>query len=116
MNKLEYKDKKIEIYENIMEHNYGVVFYYINKEKELNAKINIIFKEIKNLNLDMNSDQIELINEIKEKNINILKDNENIFGIEIKINSMKNEFFELKKKNVFDDFSYSFENKYTIYY
>ena len=116
MNKLEYKDKKIEIYENIMEHNYGVVFYYINKEKELNAKINIIFKEIKNLNLDMNSDQIELINEIKEKNINVIKNNENIIGIEITINSMKNEFFELKKKNIFDDFSYSFENKYTIYY
>jgi len=116
MNKLEYKDKKIEIYENILEHNYGVVFYYINKEKELNAKINVVFKEIKNLSLDINSEEIELINEKEEKNINIIKDNDNIIGIEININSMKNEFFSLKKKNIFDDFSYSFENKYTIYY
>ena len=117
-NKLEYKDKKIEIYENIIEHSYGVVFHYINKEKELNAKINIIFKEIKNLNLDINSDQLELINKNQEKNINIIRDsnNDDIIGIEININSMKNEFFALKKKNIFDNFNYCFENKYTIYY
>ena len=63
-NKLEYRDKKVEIYENIMEYNSGVVFYYSNKEKELNAKINIVFKEIKNLSLDMTSDLLEL----KDKN------------------------------------------------
>ena len=113
LNRLEYKEKKIEIFENIIEHNYGVVFYYINNEKELNAKINIQFKEIKNLEFDMSSDQLN-----QEKNINVIKDSNNvdIIGIEIKLNSMKNEFFSLKTKNIFENYSYSFENKYTIYY
>ena len=116
-NKLEYKDKKIEIYENIMEHNYGVVFYYINKEKELNAKINIIFKEIKNLSLDINSDLLEL-NDKKNKNVKIVKNDNNdiVNGIEIELNCLNNVFFTLKAKNIFENFSYSFENKYTIYY
>ena len=113
LNRLEYKEKKIEIFENIIEHNYGVVFYYINNEKELNAKINIQFKEIKNLEFDMSSDQLN-----QEKNINVIKDsnNDDIIGIEINLNSMKNEFFSLKTKNIFENYSYSFENKYTIYY
>ena len=120
-NKLEYKDKKVEIYENIMEYNSGVVFYYSNKEKELKAKINIVFKEIKNLNLDITSDLLEL----KDKNgksVKILKenaDNDNddiITGIEIELNCFSSVFFALKAKNIFENFSYSFENKYTIYY
>ena len=117
INKLEYKEKKIEIFENIIEHNYGVVFYYINKEEELNANINITFKEIKNLSFDLNSD---LITDNDEKNITIIKDdennNDNIIGIEIKLKPLTNIFFSLKAKNIFDNFSYSFENKYTIYY
>ena len=114
INKLEYKDKKIEIYEIIIEHTCGVVFYYINKEKELNANINITFKDLKNLTMDLNSDQLELKEENKNnKNIKILKDNT---GIEINLNCMTNEFFALKAKNIFENFSYSFENKYTIYY
>ena len=114
MNKLEYKDKKIEIYENIIEHNCGVVFYYINKEKELNADINIIFKDIKNLALDLNSDDLKE----NEKNVNIIKDRDdnNIIGIDIKLKCLENVFFSLKEKNIFENFSYSFENKYTIYY
>ena len=120
-NKLEYRDKKVEIYENIMEYNSGVVFYYSNKEKELNAKINIVFKEIKNLSLDMTSDLLEL----KDKNgkkVKIIKennDNDNcdiVTGIEIELNCFTNVFFALKAKNIFENFSYSFENKYTIYY
>ena len=115
-NKLEYKDKKIEIYENIMEHNYGVVFYYINKEKELNARIIIHFKEIKNLSLDITSDLLEL-NDKKNNNVKTLKkDNNNITGIEIELNCLTNVFFALKAKNIFENFSYSFENKYMIYY
>ena len=120
-NKLEYRDKKVEIYENIMEYNSGVVFYYSNKEKELNARINIAFKEIKNLGLDMTSDLLEL----KDKNgkkVKIIKennDNDNcdiVTGIEIELNCFTNVFFALKAKNIFENFSYSFENKYTIYY
>ena len=120
-NKLEYRDKKVEIYENIMEYNSGVVFYFSNKEKELNAKINIVFKEIKNLSLDMTSDLLEL----KDKNgkkVKIIKennDNDNcdiVTGIEIELNCFTNVFFALKAKNIFENFSYSFENKYTIYY
>ena len=122
-NKLEYRDKKVEIYENIMEYNSGVVFYYSNKEKELNAKINIAFKEIKNLSLDMTSDLLEL----KDKNgkkVKIIKENDNndkdnddiVSGIEIELNCFTNVFFALKAKNIFENFSYSFENKYTIYY
>ena len=122
-NKLEYRDKKVEIYENIMEYNSGVVFYYSNKEKELNARINIAFKEIKNLGLDMTSDLLEL----KDKNgkkVKIIKENDNndndnddiVSGIEIELNCFTNVFFALKAKNIFENFSYSFENKYTIYY
>ena len=117
INKLEYKDKKIEIYENIIEHNYGVVFYYMNKEKELNAEINIVFKDIKNLGVDLTSDQIEL-KEKKEKNVMFLRDSNdnNINGIEIRLNCLNNVFFALKAKNIFENFSYSFENKYSIHY
>ena len=122
-NKLEYRDKKVEIYENIMEYNSGVVFYYSNKEKELNARINIAFKEIKNLGLDMTSDLLEL----KDKNgkkVKIIKENDNndkdngdiVTGIEIELNCFTNVFFALKAKNIFENLSYSFENKYTIYY
>ena len=120
-NKLEYRDKKVEIYENIMEYNSGVVFYYSNKEKELNAKINIVFKEIKNLSLDMTSDLLEL-KDRNGKKVKIIKennDNDNcdiVTGIEIELNCFTNVFFALKAKNIFENFSYSFENKYTIYY
>ena len=114
VNRLEYKDKKIEIYEIIIEHTSGVVFYYINKEKELNANINIIFKVLKNLILDLTSDQLELNEENKKNNsIKTLEDNT---GIEINLNCLTNSFFSFKAKNIFENFSYSFENKYTIYY
>ena len=114
VNRLEYKDKKIEIYEIIIEHTSGVVFYYINKEKELNANINIIFKVLKNLILDLTSEQLELNEEYKKNNsIKTLEDNN---GIEINLNCLTNAFFSFKAKNIFENFSYSFENKYTIYY
>ena len=117
INRLEYKDKKIEIYENIIEHNCGLILFYINKENELNADINIIFKDIKNLDLDFTSDKLELNDSNENKSVKILKDNNDIMnGINIKIKPLTNVFFALKAKNIFENFSYSFENKYTIYY
>ena len=117
INRLEYKDKKIEIYENIIEHNCGLILFYINKENELNADINIIFKDIKNLDLDFTSDKLELNDTNENKSVKILKDNNDIMnGINIKIKPLTNVFFALKAKNIFENFSYSFENKYTIYY
>ena len=117
INRLEYKDKKIEIYENIIEHNCGLILFYINKENELNADINIIFKDIKNLDLDFTSDKLELNDANENKSVKIMKDNNNIMnGINIKLKPLTNVFFALKAKNIFENFSYSFENKYTIYY
>ena len=118
-NRLEYKGKKVEIYENIIEHSCGVMFYYINKEKELNAKINIIFRDIKNLNIELISDQLELDDKYQNNNkaIEIIKDkNNNIIEVEINVNCLKNEFLALKSKNIFENFSYSLENNYTLFY
>ena len=111
VNRLEYNYKKIEIYENIIEHSSGVIFYYINKENKLNAKINVVFKDIKNLTIELTSDQLE-----NKNNINIQKDKNNIILIELNLNSLTNEFFSLKAKNIFDNFSYNFEIKYNIFY
>ena len=111
VNRLEYKSEKVEIFENIFEHSTGVVFYYKNKENKLNAKINIIFKEIKNLAIDLTSDQLQ-----NKNDINIKKDNNNIMQIELNLFSLKNTFFSLKAKNIFENFSYSFEMKYNIFY
>ena len=111
VNRLEYKYNKIEIYENIIEHNTGVIFYYMNKENKLKAKINIIFKNLKNLEIELTSDQL------KNKNdINIYKDNNNTIIIELNLYCLTNNFFSLKTKNIFDNFSYTFEMKYSIFY
>ena len=111
INRLEYKNKKDEIYEKIIEHSSGVIFYYRNEEDKLNAKINIIFKEINNLGLELTSDQLN-----KKNDINIQKDNNNIILIELNISSSTNVFFAMKTKNIFENFSYSFEMKYSIFY
>ena len=112
VNRLEYDYKKIEIYENIIEHSSGVIFYYINKENKLNAKINVVFKQIKNLAIELTSDQLD-----NKKNVNIIqKDKNNIISIELNLNSFTNAFFSLKSKNIFENFSYNFEMKYNVFY
>ena len=111
VNRLEYKYNKIEIYENIIEHNTGVIFYYMNKETKLNAKINILFKNINNLEIELTSDQLK-----NKHDINIYKDNNNIIIIELNLSCLTNNFFSLKTRNIFDNFSYSFEMKYFIFY
>ena len=112
INRLEYKYNKIEIYENIIEHSSGVIFYYMNKEMRLKSNINIIFKEIKNLEFELSSDQLK-----NKKDINIKKNNNNnLILIELYLDSLTNIFFALKTKNIFDNFNYTFEMKYNIFY
>ena len=112
VNRLEYKYNKIEIYENIIEHSSGVVFYYMNKENKLNAQITIIFKKMKNLEIELTSDQLSNKNDIKMQNNN----NNNNVIIELNLKSITSSFFSLKTRNIFDNFSYSFEMKYSIFY
>ena len=67
--------------------------------------------------MDFTSDKLELNDANENKSVKILKDNNNIMnGINIKLKPLTNGFFALKAKNIFENFSYSFENKYTIYY
>ena len=110
VNRLEYKYNKIEIFENIIEHSSGVIFYYINKENKLNAKINITFKEIKNLEIELTSDQLNNKNDINIHN------NNNSIEIELNVNYMSCAFFALKTRNIFDNFGYTFDMKYSIFY
>ena len=110
-NRLEYKYNKIEIYENIIEHSSGVIFYYMNKENKLKAKINISFKEIRNLELELTSDQLTNKNDIY-----IHKNNDNIILIELNLGTLSNKFFAFKTRNIFDNYNYTFEMNYSIFY
>jgi hypothetical protein len=79
----------------------------MNKENKLNAQITIIFKEMKNLEIELTSDQLSNKNDIK-----MLNNNNNNVIIELNIKSITSSFFSLKTRNIFDNFSYSFEIKY----
>ena len=68
----------------------------------LKSNINIIFKEIKNLEFELSSDQLK-----NKKDINIKKNNNNLILIELYLDSLTNIFFALKTKNIFDKFSYT---------
>ena len=82
----------------------------MNKENKLNAKITIIFKEMKNLEIELTSDQLS-----NKNNIKILNNNNNAI-IELNLKSITSSFFSLKTRNIFDNFNYSFEMKYSIFY
>ena len=108
--RLKYNDKAVEIYECIIEHSSGVLFYYKNKTRDMNVKINVVLKEMQNLKLGITSDDLgKRYNEINNGKV---EKKEVTLSIEPGIN----KFIELKAKNIFESFSYSFEMNYFISY
>ena len=108
--RLKYNDRAVEIYECIIEHSSGVLFYYKNKTRDMNVKINVVLKEMHNLKLGITSDDLgKRYNEINNGKV---EKKEVTLSIEPGIN----KFIELKAKNIFESFSYSFEMNYFISY
>ena len=107
--RLNYKGRPIEIYECIIEHSSGVLFYYKNKTKDMSVKINIVFKEMNNLKFGMLSDEIgkskaEITDKTDKKETTLT------------IDAGENKFVEMRAKNIFECFTYSFEMNYFICY
>lgn len=105
-NRLKYCNNPVEIYECIIEHSSGVVFYYKNKTKDMKAKIKVSFVTLNNLTFKSCNDPLmqsmTSLNENKE--------------IEIMIEPLEQIFFEMRSNDIFETFSYSFQMNYQIFY
>ena len=110
--RLKYNEKEIEIYECIIEHSSGVLFYYKNKTNDMTVNINVTFKEMKNLVFNMTSDQLLDLN---NNNKNSDKNNEKK-NIKITVPPNTNKFIQMISINIFKSFNYSFEMNYFIFY
>ena len=113
--RLKYNDKSVEIYECIIEHSSGVVFYYKNKTKDMEIKVNIMFKEMNNLKYGMVSDDL-VYGAVKLTNNNHKNNNNTSNDVYLHIKPGENKFIEMRSKNIFESFSYSFDINYEIFY
>ena len=105
--RLKYNNNDIEIYECIIEHSSGVVFYYKNKTRDMSVRIIINFKEMKNLKFGFISDMLF------GKNENI---NEKSNEISLCVDPNENKFIEMRSINIFESFNYNFSMNYFIFY
>ena len=105
--RLKYNNSEIEIYECIMEHSTGVVFYYKNKTRDMCVRINIIFKEKKNLKFGISSDMLYGKDDLNVDNLN---------EISLFIEPNQNKFIEMRSQNIFESFNYSFTMNYFIFF
>ena len=109
--RLKYNENEIEIYECIIEHSSGVLFYYKNKTNDMTVNINVTFKEMKNLVFNMTSDDLLLNDKISNS-----KNKENVKNVKIKVPPNTNKFIQMISINIFKSFNYSFEMNYFIFY
>ena len=108
--RLKYNENEIEIYECIIEHSSGVLFYYKNKTNDMTVNINVTFKEMKNLVFNMTSDDLLLNDKISNSK------NKEIKNVKIKVPPNTNKFIQMISINIFKSFNYSFEMNYFIFY
>jgi hypothetical protein len=90
-----------------MEHSTGVVFYYKNKTRDMCVRINIIFKEKKNLKFGISSDMLYGKDDLNVDNLN---------EISLFIEPNQNKFIEMRSQNIFESFNYSFTMNYFIFF
>lgn len=134
--KVKYNNKLVDIYETIIEHPNGVLIRYRNKSKNLVFGSLLKFKELKNLKIALNSDELKIHELEVEAKEEILEDTDNVrlatdeninnldeFNLEVK--DPKNEaalvvepgqvkFINLETSDLFGTFSYSLDSTFFI--
>lgn len=120
-NRLKYNNKYVEVYENIIEHNTGVIFKYRNKTKDLRVSIHLTFDNLENLVIGMHSDQLKKNDEKVEDPYASVDPSKVIIDIYdpdkeviVDLDPDESKFFELSTINVFESFSYNCEMDYNI--
>lgn len=134
--KIKYNNKAVDIYETVIEHNSGVLIKYKNKTKNLVFGSFLKFKELKNLKISINSDelikealkvQMKKIDEKEEDKDMLVEEAANIdvndFNLEVKNPNTETalvcepgevKFVQLEAINVFEPITYSYDSTYMI--
>lgn len=137
MTKVKYNNNFVDIYETIIEHNSGVLIRYRNKTKKLVFGSHIEFKELRNLKMTLNTDELKqeaLDEQLRDAKEELVDDGVvNYSDLEpIDINNFKFKvkdpskevflilepgevkFVQLEAVNIFENFEYSLDSKFTV--
>jgi hypothetical protein len=107
--KLRYKNKPIEIYECITEHNTGVFFEYKNRNNEFKVEVTAKFSKFNNLFLNITSSDLESGNNIILKGVKEgqFREDTKENSVTITVEPGETGFFGLSTIDCFEKFSYA---------